>query len=124
EDPPSFWLAQRQILEDSIYVAVRRHRDVNVAGAEAEAGAAGHDAPGQERTAVDRLLEPVAPLLRDVEIEIDFDERFLLADELAHLQVTGVRSGFPVDVASAFADFVGSDAIEVVTAASGVGFEF
>ena len=47
-----------------------------------------------------------------------------VASKLADLQQAGMRGGFPIHVASAFKNFVGTNAVEVMARAAAPGFHF
>src|SRR3954451_19893091 len=80
-------------------------------------------APYQEGTTLDRMLEPAVELRGDVAVQEDLDGLFLLARELPNLQRAHVRRRFPIDVARAFQRFVWADAIEVAAQPAVVRFD-
>jgi len=69
--------------------------------------------PDKVRAAVNRVLEPVALIMRNVQIEKDRDSLLLLASELANLEVSGVSRGSPVDMTRALEELIRTEAIEV-----------
>src|ERR1019366_5618125 len=107
---------QSQVLENSIYVAVLGLAEFKSVGAEVNGRSLSGEAPGEERAAVDGVLEPGVEMVRHVAVEEDLDGLFLLAREFANLQTA--------DVGGAFEGLVGADAIEVAAQSAIVGFDF
>ena len=80
--------------------------------------------PRQKRAAVHRVLEPGVEFVRNVAVQEDLDDLFLLAGELANLQIADVGRGLPIHVARALEGLVRADAIEVAAQPAIVRFDF
>jgi hypothetical protein len=103
-----------KILQDTVYIAFRRGREFEVLCPKQHRYSAAGETPAEECRTLHRAFEPV--LAGGVEIEVKFHLFVVVASELADLRAAGVRGGFPVDEARAFTVFIGTNAIEVVTA--------
>ena len=91
---------------------------VEILGEQADAVAGFTQAEGHEGGAFHRGLKPGALIGGGVEVEENHDHLIFVAGEFADLQRTRVRGGFPIDVARALENFIGTDAVEIVTGAA------
>src|SRR5229473_5856930 len=114
---------QRQILENRVDVALFWDPDFKLLRTETDAGAHLPEAPHQVRAAFDGMLEPVFEFRRNVAVEENLDSGFLFARELANLQISRMRRGFPVQVARALEGLIGPDAIKVAAEAHHMRFD-
>ena len=114
---------QGQVSEHGVDVAFGGRGHIEILGEQANAVAGFAQAEGHEGGAFDRGFKPGALIGGGVEVEEDDDHLIFVAGEFANLQRAGVRGGFPIDVARALQNFVGTDAVEIVTRAATPGFD-